>query len=144
MKKHILTGFGFGPIQGGLFVKEAFESSGFERIVVAEVDQTLVDAVRADGNRYSLNVARADGIETVKIENVELLNPSVARDRQQLVEALRGGEVRNAINAPGFGKALPPALRPYTELATRLGTILATTTPGALSRVEVIFRGARR
>ena len=61
---------------------------------------------------------------------------------QQLVEALRGGEVRNAINAPGFDQALPPVLRPYTELASRLGTILAGITPGAMEKVEVIYRGA--
>ncbi|MCE5325242.1 MAG: phosphoglycerate dehydrogenase [Planctomycetaceae bacterium] len=61
---------------------------------------------------------------------------------KQLVEALRGGEVRNAVNAPGFDQALPEVLRPYTELAGRLGTILGTITPGAISRVEVIYRGA--
>jgi len=61
---------------------------------------------------------------------------------QQLVEALRGGEVRNAINAPGFDKVLPEVLRPYTELAQRLGTILTGITPGALEKVEVIYRGA--
>ncbi len=61
---------------------------------------------------------------------------------QQLVEALRGGEVRNAINAPGFDQALPAVLRPYTELAARLGAILAGITPGALEKVEVIYRGA--
>jgi len=61
---------------------------------------------------------------------------------QQLVEAVRGGDVRNAVNAPGFGKALPEILRPYTELAVRLGTILAGITPGALKRVEVVYRGA--
>jgi len=61
---------------------------------------------------------------------------------EQLVEALRGGTVRNAINAPGFDQALPPVLRPYTELAMRLGTILAGITPGALEKVEVIYRGA--
>ena len=61
---------------------------------------------------------------------------------EALVEALRGGEVRNAVNAPGFDKALPPLLRPYTELALRLGLILAKTTPGALSKVEVIYRGS--
>jgi len=60
---------------------------------------------------------------------------------QQLVEALRGGEVRNAVNAPGFDKALPETVRPYTELASRLGTILARTTAGALTKVEVIYRG---
>lgn len=61
---------------------------------------------------------------------------------EQLVEALRGGEVRNAINAPGFDQALPPVLRPYTELAGRMGTILSAITPGALKKVEVIYRGA--
>jgi len=60
---------------------------------------------------------------------------------QQLVEALRGGEVRNAVNAPGFDKALPAVLRPYTELATRMGTILSSLTAGAITRVEVIYRG---
>jgi D-3-phosphoglycerate dehydrogenase len=61
---------------------------------------------------------------------------------QQLVEALRGGEVRNAINAPGFDKALPDELRPYTELASRMGTILTGVTPGALTKVEVVYRGS--
>jgi D-3-phosphoglycerate dehydrogenase len=61
---------------------------------------------------------------------------------EQLVDALRGGEVRNAVNAPGFDQALPAVLRPYTELASRIGTILASITPGALEKVEVIYRGA--
>ncbi|MFA6135395.1 MAG: phosphoglycerate dehydrogenase [Phycisphaerae bacterium] len=60
---------------------------------------------------------------------------------EQLVEALRGGEVRNAVNAPGFDKAMPPMLRPYTELAGRLGTILASITAGAVTKVEVVYRG---
>jgi D-3-phosphoglycerate dehydrogenase len=61
---------------------------------------------------------------------------------QQLVEALRGGEVRNAVNAPGFDKALPPMLRPYAELASRIGTILAGLTQGAVNKVEVVYRGS--
>jgi len=60
---------------------------------------------------------------------------------QQLVEALRGGDVRNAVNAPGFGGRLPEVLRPYTELAGRMGMLLSGITPGALSRVEVSYRG---
>ncbi len=60
----------------------------------------------------------------------------------QLVEALRGGEIHNAVNAPGFDKALPPLLRPYIELAQRMGTVLSAITPGALKRVDVTYRGA--
>jgi D-3-phosphoglycerate dehydrogenase len=61
---------------------------------------------------------------------------------EQLLAALRGGEVRNAVNAPGFDQAIPPLLRPYSELAVRLGTILVGITPGALEKVDVIYRGA--
>jgi len=88
MTEHIFTGFGFGPIQGGLFAKEAFQSGNFTRIVAAEVDDQLVDAVRANNGSYYVNVAKADGIEVLKIDNVELLNPNVTAGRQILLEVL--------------------------------------------------------
>ena len=86
--KHVFTGFGFGPIQGGLFAKEAFQSGNFTRIVIAEIDADLVDAVRANKGSYYVNVAKADGIEIIQIDNVELLNPKVTADRQILLEVL--------------------------------------------------------
>jgi len=88
MAAHIFTGFGFGPIQGGLFVKEAYQSGNFTRIVVAEIDQELVDAVRANNESYYVNVAKANGIEALKIDHVELLNPDVPRDNQILRQVL--------------------------------------------------------
>ncbi len=90
MAEHIFTGFGFEPIQGGLFVKEAFQSGNFTRIVAAEIDAELVDAVRANNGSYYVNVAGADGIEVLKIDNVELLDPNVAGDKQILLEVLAG------------------------------------------------------
>lgn len=88
MGKHVFTGFGFGPIQSGLFVKEAFESGNFTRMVVAEIDQTLVDAIRANKGSYYVNVACADEIKIFKIEGLELLNPTVDKDRKILLGAL--------------------------------------------------------
>ena len=88
MAEHQIVGFGFGPIQSGLFAKEAFQSGNFARIVVAEIDPELVDAVRTNKGTYYVNVARADGIDTVKIDNVELLNPNIGEDRKTLLEIL--------------------------------------------------------
>lgn len=88
MAGHVFTGFGFGPIQGGLFAKEAFQSGNFARIVVAEIDAELVNAVRANKDCYYVNIARDDGIEILQIDDVELLNPNVTADRQILLEAL--------------------------------------------------------
>ncbi|NLF30304.1 MAG: phosphoglycerate dehydrogenase [Planctomycetes bacterium] len=57
-----------------------------------------------------------------------------------MVEALRGGEIRNAVNVSGATK-LPESLRPYAELLSRMGTLLTNITPGAIRKVEVVYRG---
>ncbi|MFA6186927.1 MAG: hypothetical protein WC770_06940 [Phycisphaerae bacterium] len=88
MKQHVFTGFGFGPIQSGLFAAEAFKSGNFKRIVIAEIDQKLVDAVRANNGSYYVNVASSTGIEAVKIEGIEIFNPSNDNDRVELLKAL--------------------------------------------------------
>jgi len=91
MTEHVFVGFGFGPIQAGLFAKEAFDSGNFRRIVVAEIDQRLVDAVRSNRGSYYINIARSDRIERVRIDGIELLNPThpqeVAALRTVLAEA---------------------------------------------------------
>jgi len=88
MSEHVFVGFGFGPIQGGLFVAEAFKSGNFSRIVIAEIDQDLVDSVRANNGTYFINVASNNGIETQKIDHIEMLNPTVEADRKKLILAL--------------------------------------------------------
>ncbi len=88
MKEHVFVGFGFGPIQGGLFVSEAFKSKHFKRIVIAEIDRKLVDSIRSNNGRYAVNIAFHDGIATEQIDGIELLNPSVTSDRKELLYAL--------------------------------------------------------
>jgi mannitol-1-phosphate/altronate dehydrogenase len=88
MAEHTFVGFGFGPIQAGLFAKEAFQSGRFRRIVVAEIDQRLVDAVRSNRGTYQVNVAKSDRIEAVKIDGVELLNPAHPEEAAALHTAL--------------------------------------------------------
>jgi hypothetical protein len=88
MAGHVFTGFGFGPIQSGLFVNEAFSSGNFSRIVIAEINRILVDAVRTNNGCYYINVARSDGIKTVRIDGIEIYNPAVEQDRKVLIEAL--------------------------------------------------------
>ena len=88
MSEHVFAGFGFGPIQAGLFAKEAFQSGNFRRIVVAEIDQRLVDAVRSNKGTYDVNVAGSNGIETVRIDGVELFNPTNSGDSAALRTAL--------------------------------------------------------
>lgn len=82
------VGFGFGPIQSGLFLYEAFASGRFDRFVVAEVDQALVNAVRRAGGRYTINIAHHDRIEQATVGPIDIRNPNDAEDRAALVDAI--------------------------------------------------------
>ncbi len=82
------VGFGFGAVQGGLFLPEAFGSGNFSRLVVSEIDPEIVAALRSANGCYSCNVAGATSIETVHIKGVEIFNPLVEEDRTTLAQAI--------------------------------------------------------
>ncbi len=100
MNEHVFVGFGFGPIQAGLFAKEAFESRNFKRIVISEIDQKLVDAVRANRGTYYVNVARSDRVETVRIDGVELFNPT--RDKELSAALAEATEIATCLPSVKF------------------------------------------
>ena len=86
------VGFGFGAIQAGLFLYEAFASGNFKRLVVAEVVPDIVDAVRRAGGHFSVNIASEDGVEACEVGPIEILDPAVAADREALLEAIAGAD----------------------------------------------------
>jgi mannitol-1-phosphate 5-dehydrogenase len=87
MKKKFL-GFGFGPIQMGLFLHEAMSSGNFDSFMVAEIDQELVDRVRANGNSVAINVARSDGVQQIELPMIQILNPLIPEDRKRLARGV--------------------------------------------------------
>ena len=69
------VGFGFGAIQAGLFLYEAFRPDNFGRLVVAEVLPEVVDSVRRADGHYTVNIAHADRVEQADVGPVEIENP---------------------------------------------------------------------
>jgi len=61
---------------------------------------------------------------------------------QNIVDAVRGGPVRNAVNAPFVGGAAPLIVSQYANLARRIGTLVSTIAPGQIKSVGVQYRGA--
>ncbi|MDD2454735.1 MAG: hypothetical protein PHG96_00560 [Kiritimatiellae bacterium] len=101
--KHVFVGFGFGPIQSGLFAKEAYSGGRFSEIAVAEVDPALVAAVRGNNDCYTLNVAAANGVEQVQVEGVKLLDPAQPDDERRLNDALsRATEIVTSLPSVAF------------------------------------------
>ncbi len=86
------VGFGFGPIQAGLFLYEAFQSGDFRRLVVAEIQAETVKSVREAGGRFSVNIAHLDRRESAEIGPVEIADPASEPDRQTLIAAIAEAE----------------------------------------------------
>lgn len=61
---------------------------------------------------------------------------------QILADAIKGGPIRNAINAPAMGAGVPPIVCRYAELAQRIGSMMTTLAPGHIKTVKVEYRGA--
>lgn len=97
------VGFGFGPIQSGLFLYEAHASGNFSRFVVAEVDDAVVKAVNANDGRVFVNIARKSGVDTARISGIEMYNPRDAASCAMLVEAVAASsEIATALPSVAF------------------------------------------
>ena len=58
-----------------------------------------------------------------------------------IVEALRGGMARNAINAPAIDPAVLKALKPYLLLGQKLGTLIQQLTPDQVCKMRFVYSG---
>ncbi|MDX2137632.1 MAG: hypothetical protein SF123_06020 [Chloroflexota bacterium] len=111
------VGFGFGAIQSGLFLYEAYQSGAFERLVVAEVVPQVVDAVRANAGMFGVNIAHSDRVERAHIGPVTLENPNVDNDRARLIDAIA--------SAYEISTAVPSVVYYQSEGAGSLHRVLA-------------------
>lgn len=99
-------GVGLGPIQTGIFLDGAFRG-GFDRLVIADVDTALIQAVRSNGGAIQINVASNTAVNTETITGVEIYNPSVPEDLGKLtLAAAQADEVATALPSIAFFKYL--------------------------------------
>ena len=94
----IFLGIGLGPIQTGIFVAGA-SKGGFDRIVVAEVDETVKNAVNSNGGAITVNIAAKDHVYKEVYSNLELYSPAKPEELAKLIDA--------AANATEIATALP-------------------------------------
>jgi len=90
--KRTFVGLGFGAIQAGLFLYEAYRSGGFGRLVVGEVVPDVVSALRGTGGWYSLNVAHPDRVEVCRVGPVEIESTMSPSGIERLIDAVAAAE----------------------------------------------------
>lgn len=104
------VGIGLGPIQTGIFLAGAAKG-GFDRIVIAEVNDKLKAAVNAV-HSVTVNIAAADRVYTETYQNVEVYNPNDPEDVKKLIEAAaEASELATALPSVKFYAYCAPWLR---------------------------------
>lgn len=86
------VGLGFGPIQAGLFVYEAFRIGAYASPLVVDVRADLVAGLRADGGHFCVNIARADRTGVARIGPVRVADSTVAAERAAVIEAIAAAD----------------------------------------------------
>jgi hypothetical protein len=87
----VFVGIGLGPIQTGIFLSGAGKGK-FDRIVIAEVDDKMKNAVNGSGGKVTINIAADNRIYAETYSNVEVYNPNIPAEREKLIEAAAEGE----------------------------------------------------
>ncbi len=59
----------------------------------------------------------------------------------ELVDAIRGTQMRNAVNVPGQDKAQPEMVIQYRALAAKLANVASSISKGKIEKIEVNYRG---
>jgi len=58
-----------------------------------------------------------------------------------IIDVLKDGQVRNAVNAPSIVGKMPPIVGQYAQLARRIGVLISTVLSGRIKGVAVSYRG---
>ena len=61
---------------------------------------------------------------------------------QILCDAIKGGPISNALNAPATSGAMPPIVCYYSDLAKYIGSMMSKMAPGHIKSVKIEFRGS--
>ncbi|OHB54992.1 MAG: phosphoglycerate dehydrogenase [Planctomycetes bacterium RBG_13_44_8b] len=61
---------------------------------------------------------------------------------QILADYLKTGAIKNAVNAPATGGAVPTVVNTYATLAERIGTLVSVIAGGQIKKIELQYRGA--
>jgi D-3-phosphoglycerate dehydrogenase len=126
--------------RGGLVDEEALANAlASGKVSAAGLDVFVEEPLPADNSLRShervvltphLGASTTEAQENVGLEVAECI-----------YEALAGGWVRNSINAPSIDPKQLQVLKPYLNLARKLGTVIQQLTPEEISQIRIIYSG---
>lgn len=126
--------------RGGIIDEDALaEGLNSGRIAGAAIDVFTVEPLPEDHPlRKAKNIVLSPHLAASTTEAQEKVAREIAR---QVVDVLRGAQIRNAVNVPSIDPRELERLRPVLDLTTRLGSFIAQFAPAPFQRIEIHYSG---
>ena len=103
LNKKTFLGFGLGAVQSGLMLYEAQKSNNFDRYIIIEVNDEIVNAVKKNGNKIIVNTAKKDSIVKTIISDIEIYNPQNPDDYAHIATSIyQADEMATAVPSVEF------------------------------------------
>ena len=98
------VGFGFGAIQSGLFLYEAFHSGAVPPVGCCRGSARGGGGCASrEGGYFCVNIAHRDQVESARVGPIEIYNPAVEADQQDILAAIvEAEEIATAVPSVAF------------------------------------------
>ncbi len=147
--RHIINADAFNQMKDGVVVVNAArggiidENALYDALKSGKVYAAALDVYEQEPARDNRlfefdNVVFAPHLGASTREAQEKVAVQIA---EQISDYLLKGTVQNALNIPAVSEAELPTLRPYLNLADKLGTTLGQLTEAGVKRIEVLYEG---
>ncbi len=130
----------FNCARGGLIQESALlEALKSGKVAAAGLDVYEKEPLPEDSEFRKLpNVVLTPHLGASTQEAQENVGVEVA---ESILEAIAGGVIMNAVNMPSVDKKTLQALKPYLDLATKLGTVVQQISPESIEKLKVTYWG---
>ncbi|MEY3000369.1 MAG: D-3-phosphoglycerate dehydrogenase [Verrucomicrobiota bacterium] len=126
--------------RGGLIDEMALSAAlASGKVAAAGLDVFVEEPLAADSElRQHDRLVMTPHLGASTMEAQENVGLEVA---ECILEALRGGWIRNSVNAPSVDPKLLQVLQPYLKLAQRMGTFMQQLTPQEVTQIRITYSG---
>jgi len=127
--------------RGGIINEDALYDALEQKTIAAAALDVFTEEPPVKNKRYE-KVANCLVTPHLGASTVEAQIEVAIEAAQILADFLKTGAIKNAVNAPASGGAVPAVVTTYATLAKRIGTLVSAVGGGQIKKVELQYRGA--
>lgn len=126
--------------RGGIINEDALYDALENKTIAAAALDVFTEEPPVKNKRYE-KIANCIATPHLGASTEEAQVEVAVEAAQILVDYLKTGAIKNPVNAPATGGAVPTVVSTYAALAERIGTLVSVIAGGQIKKVELQYRG---